>query len=477
MNLGVVLHVLGGLLRFLGAIMIIPLLVAVYYGDSPYPFLISVIVTGGLGLLLYRRYKSTEDWKIREGLAIVAFGWLAAAVFGAIPFMLDGISPVNAIFESMSGFTTTGATVLLDIESHSKSILFWRGMTQWIGGMGIIMLFIAILPKLGVAGRQLFRAEAPGPTEDKLKPRIRETAKILWLVYFFISLTEVAALLLANMSLYDAVTHTFATMACGGFSPYGLSIAAFNSPLIEGIITVFMFISGANFALHYRTLYVDKSSLVKDDEFKFYSFIIVAATLVLTWSLWNYMKEDMLTAFRYAVFQVVSITTTTGFATVDFNMWPDSGKIVLLAVMFVGGCAGSTAGGVKVVRIFLLFKYAQRALFRSIHPKAVKPIKFNDKTVPDDVMQGIVSFVVIYFIIFSVSTVLLSLMGMDIVSSITASIATLGNIGPGFGLVGPMANFDVVPFLGKILLIANMWIGRLEVFTVIVLLTPEFWKR
>ena len=477
MNHGVILNVLGGLLRFLGAIMIIPLLVSFYYGDPLYPFLVAVVITGLTGILLSHRYKEPEEWKVKEGFAIVAFGWLAAAIFGSIPYMLDGISPINALFESMSGFTTTGATVLLDIEAHSRSILFWRGMTQWIGGMGIIMLFIAILPKLGVAGRQLFRAEAPGPTEDKLKPRIRETAKILWLVYFFISLAEVVALLLAKVSLYDAITHTFTTMACGGFSPYANSIAAFNSPLVEGIITLFMLISGANFALHYRTLYTDRNSLLKDDEFKFYSFVTIIATLILTFSLWNDMGETVFNSFRYAAFQVVSILTTTGFATVDFNLWTDSAKIVLLGVMFIGGCAGSTSGGIKVVRILLLLKYAQRALFKSLHPKAVKPIKFNNKTVPDDVMQAIVSFVVIYLMIFGISTGLLSLMGMDIMSSLTSSIATLGNIGPGFNLVGPMANFDGVPFAGKLLLIANMWIGRLEVFTVIVLLTPEFWRR
>ncbi|WP_321429106.1 TrkH family potassium uptake protein [uncultured Methanolobus sp.] len=477
MKYEVILNVLGGLLRFLGAIMILPLLVAVYYGDSLYPFLVAVSITGLTGILLSKRYKSSDEWKTREGFAIVALGWLSAAIFGSIPFMVDGISPINAVFESMSGFTTTGATVLLDIEAHSRSILFWRSLTQWLGGMGIIMLFIAILPKLGVAGRQLFRAEAPGPTEDKIKPRIRETAKILWLVYCSISLLEVIALLLAGMSFYDAVTHTFTTMACGGFSPYGLSIAAFNSPLIEGIITLFMFISGANFALHYRTLYTDKKSLVKDDEFKFYTAVTLVATALLTFSLWNDMGETILTSFRYAVFQVVSIMTTTGFATVDFNLWADSAKIVLLAVMFIGGCAGSTSGGIKVVRFLLLLKYARRALFKSIHPRAVQPIKFNNKTVPDDVMHAIVSFVVIYLMIFAVSTGLLSLMGMDIISSITASIATLGNIGPGFSLVGPMANFDVVPFVGKILLIINMWVGRLEVFTVIVMLTPEFWRR
>ncbi|WP_407357092.1 TrkH family potassium uptake protein [Methanolobus sp. WCC5] len=477
MNYGVILNVLGGLLRFLGAIMIVPLLVAIYYGDPLAPFLVAVIITGMTGILLSRFNRSTEEWKIREGFAIVAFGWLAAAFFGSIPFMLDGISPVNSFFESMSGFTTTGATILVDIEAHSKSILFWRSMTQWIGGMGIIMLFIAILPKLGVAGRQLFRAEAPGPTEDKIKPRIRETAKILWMVYVFISLIEVVVLMLVGLSLYDAVTHTFSTMACGGFSPYSESIAVFGSPLVEGVITFFMLIAGANFALHYRTMYTDCCCLVKDDEFKFYAFVLILATSILAFDLWKDMGETALNAFRYSAFQVVSITTTTGFATVDFNLWADSAKMVLLVVMFIGGCAGSTSGGIKVVRILLLLKYAKRALFKSIHPRAVKPIKFNNRTVPEDVMQAIVSFVVIYFMIFALSTIILSLLGMDLITSITASIATLGNIGPGFGLVGPMANFDVVPLAGKLLLIANMWIGRLEIFTVIVMLTPEFWKR
>ncbi|WP_406659728.1 TrkH family potassium uptake protein [Methanolobus sp. ZRKC3] len=477
MNYGIVLNVLGGLLRFLGIIMTIPLLVAVYYNESLLPFILAIAITGITGFLLSYRHTSDGDWKKREGFAIVAFGWLAAALFGSIPFMLDGITPINALFESMSGFTTTGATVLVDIESHSKSILFWRSMTQWIGGMGIIMLFIAILPKLGVAGRQLFRAEAPGPTEDKIRPRIRETAKILWMVYVIISAIEVVALMLAGMNGYDAISHTFTTMACGGFSPYANSVAEFQSPLIEGIITLFMFIAGANFALHYKTLYSNHKSLIKDDEFKFYSLVVIIATLLLTFSLWKDMGEGVLTSFRYAAFQVVSIVTTTGYATVDFNLWTDSAKVVLLSVMFIGGCAGSTAGGIKVVRFLLLLKYAQRALFKSIHPRAVKTLKFNDKSVPEDVLQAIISFVVIYFMIFAISTGLLALMGMDLVSSFTASIATLGNIGPGFNLVGPMASFDVVPVLGKLLLIGNMWIGRLEVFTVIVMFTPEFWKR
>jgi trk system potassium uptake protein TrkH len=477
MNSKVILSVLGTLLRFLGLVMIIPLLVAVYYHESLIPFLVGITLTEIAGTYLWLRYKSDDDWKLREAFAIVALSWLTAMFFGAIPFIIDGISPLNSFFETMSGFTTTGASILDDIESHSRSILFWRSFIQWIGGMGIIVLFVAILPKLSIAGRQLFRAEAPGPTEDKIKPRIRETAKILWMVYVVVSALQVAALHLAGMSTYDAVTHTFTTMATGGFSSYGRGIEAFNSPLIEAIIALFMFIAGANFALLYRTLYTDHKIILKDEEFKFYTAIVVVAAAILILALRYSIGADPLTCLRYSVFQVVSLLTTTGFASTDFNLWPDSSRIVLLLVMFIGGCAGSTAGGPKAVRVLLLLKYARWELFKSIHPKAVKPIKFNHKTVSENVIQETVSFVVIYFLVFMTSTFIISLMGIDILTSITASITTLGNIGPGFNLIGPMASFNALPALAKVVLIANMWIGRLEVFTVMVLFTPEFWKK
>jgi trk system potassium uptake protein len=476
MNFRVILYALGGLLRLLGLFMLIPLGVAYYYGESLTPFLVSVFVTIITGLLLLY-YKTNEEWMRKEGFAIVALGWLAAAFFGSIPFMLDGFSPLNAVFESMSGFTTTGSTILTDIESHPKGILFWRGMIQWLGGMGIIVLFIAILPKLGVAGRQLFRAEAPGPTEDKLKPRIKETARILWMVYFAISFLQVIALLLAGVSLYDSINHTFTTMACGGFSNYALSVEAFNSPLIEFIITFFMFIAGANFALHYRAIYIDKKFLIKDDEFRFYTGLILLATGLLAFLLWRDMETGLFNSFRFAIFQIVSIMTSTGFATADFNFWSDSAKMVLIFVMFIGGCAGSTGGGMKVVRIFILLRRSRAELFKAIHPRAIRAIKFNNKNVPDEIVNSIVSFVVIYLLIFLLSTLILSVLGMDIISSFTASIATLGNIGPGLNVVGPMDSFDPVPALGKLVLIANMWIGRLEVYTVILLFTPEFWRK
>lgn len=477
MKFDIVLGVLSYILWLIAGFMSIPLLVAIYYGEPvntfALPLIFTVLVAFVLGVFFKRE---DEEWRLREGFIIVAFGWFIAAVFCSFPYMLEGVPPINALFESMSGVTATGATVLTEIESHSKSLLFWRSMTQWLGGMGIIMLFIAILPKLGIAGRQMFRAEAPGLKEEQLRPRIRETAKILWLVYIVLSLAQMILLRIAGLSLYDAITHTFTTVSCAGFSPYSDSIAAFGNPMVEVIIFVFMFLGGANFALHYKTLYSDKKSLVKDQEFKFYFLIIVAATLLLAYELLRSEVYSLVDAFRYSSFHVLSILTTTGYATADFNLWPDSSRSVLFFLMFIGGCAGSTSGGVKVVRLLLLLKYTQKELFKVVHPKAVAPTRFNNKTVPEEVMQSIVSFMVIYFMIFFASSTLLSLMGMDFVTSMSASIATLGNVGPGLGLVGPMANFDAIPALGKLILIANMWIGRLEVFTVIVLLTPAFWK-
>lgn len=476
MNFKVVLYALGGLLRLLGLFMLVPLGVAYYYGESLTPFLASIFITTLTGFLLLS-YKTEDEWMRKESFAIVALGWLAAAVFGAIPFMLDGISPLNAVFESMSGFTTTGSSILTDIESHPKSILFWRGLIMWLGGMGIIVLFIAILPKLGVAGRQLFRAEAPGPTEDKLKPRVRDTAKILWMVYFVISFMQVAALLLAGVSLYDSLNHTFATMGCGGFSNYALSVGAFKSPLVEYIVTFFTFVAGANFALHYRAIYMDKNYLLKDDEFRFYTAIVLSASGLLTLLLWRDLGTGIFDSFRLAIFQVVTIITSTGFATTDFNLWSESAKMVLLIVMFIGACAGSTGGGIKVVRILILLRHSRAELFKMLHPRAIRSVKFNNKTVPDEIISSIISFVVIYLLVFLTSSLILSVLGMDIITSITASIATLGNIGPGLNVVGPMGSFDPIPPLGKLVLIANMWIGRLEVYTVLVLFTPEFWNK
>ncbi len=480
-----VLNTLGIILKYLGVLMLIPALVGYYYSrqdPAQFPsvmiFIYSFLITTSVGLVLQYTNPSSGEFRNRESFCIVAFAWLSAAMFGALPFLMSGLQPVDALFESMSGFTATGATIMTDIESHSKALLFWRCFMQWLGGMGIIMLFLAVLPKLAVAGRQLFRAEAPGPTEDKLKPRLKETAKILWMVYIVLSAIEFIALLAAGMGVYDGLTHTFTTIACGGFSPRADSIAAFNSPLIEGIIVFFMFVAGANFALHYRLIYVDHRSLLKDGEFKFYSFIVVSAAAVLTLTLWwTGTFEGIATSFRYAIFHVLSILTGTGYATYDYNTWPDSGRMVLFMLMFIGGSAGSAAGGIKVVRLLLMLKYGYRELFRSLQPKLVRPIRLGERVVPEEVMNSIFSFIILYILVFMTSTFLLSLMGIEAFSAASASIVTLGNVGPGFDLVGPSSSFSAIPVLGKLVLIANMWIGRLEIFTVLVLLIPGFWKE
>lgn len=478
MNYRVILNVLGTVIKFLGISLIVPLLVALYYNEpaSLQVFLISSILAILTGVLLEYTCKSDFELNHRESFVIVAMGWFSVALFGAVPYLLLGISPVDSLFESMAGFTTTGSTIFTDIESHSKSLLFWRSMTQWLGGMGIIVLVIAVLPKLAVAGRQMFNSESSGPIKDKLKPRLKNTAQILWGVYVTFTVLEIILLKSAGMSLYDAVVHSFSTMSTGGFSPNNESIAGFGSVLIETIIVLFMLIAGANFSLIYRTLRIDVKSIFRDKEFQGYISIILLATVVVSFELWNW-GETLFDSVRYAVFQVITITTGTGFVSTDFNMWPESAKMILFLLMFVGGSAGSTTGAIKVIRVMLLVKFGLREIQKSIHPKLIKPIRIGDKIIPDEVMQTVLSFFVLYLLVLVISSFILSVLGLDIITSITASATTLGNVGPGLNLVGPMADFSTIPAIGKIVLLLNMWIGRLEVMTVLILFVPSFWKK
>jgi len=484
MNYRVILNVLGTVIKFLGVSMLAPLLVALYYHEpgSIRIFAVSSVLAFVTGLLLENIFRSEfEELSHRESIVIVAMGWLLAAAFGCVPFLLVGISPIDSLFEAMSGFTTTGSSILPDIEMYSnnnlRSIIFWRSMTQWLGGMGIIVLVLAILPRIAVAGRQMFKSEAPGPIKDKLKPRLKDTAQILWRVYIIFTVLEIALLFYAGMTLFDATVHSFSTLATGGFSSKNLSIGAYDSVNIEFIVLVFMFIGGSNFNLFYRTLNVNWKSLISDKEFQVYAMIILTSTAVITMQLFGAGKT-IGEAVRYASFQVVSIITTTGFASADFNLWPESTKLILLLLMFVGGSAGSTAGALKVVRVVLLMKYGAREIYKSIHPKMVRPIRLGDNVIPDDVMQAIFSFFILYMLVFVGSSLVLSMIGLDFMSSISASATTLGNVGPGLSSqVGPMGNFASLPVIGKLVLILNMWIGRLEVMTVLVLFVPSFWKK
>jgi len=476
----IVLNTLGSLLLFLGTSMIFPLLYALYYHEkATSAFIISMIITVTVGIILKRLFSPLEPIGIKEGFAIACLGWIVAAAFGALPFMFAGTFTnfIDAYFESMSGFTTTGATVIAAIEGNPYSILFWRDFIQWLGGMGIIVLVVAILPALGVGGMQLFKSEVPGPEPDRLKPKIKDTAKLLWRVYIIISALEVGCLYLSGMSLFEALTNMFGTMATGGFNPRNLSIAAYGNPFIEITITFFMLIAGANFSLHYKVLHGDVKSLFKDKEFIFYCGIIVFSIFSISTELRLYVYKSVFTALRYATFQVVSIITTTGFVTADFDTWPAFSKTILLVLMFVGGCAGSTGGAIKNIRIMLLLKQASREFKKLIHPQAITPIRLGNKTISEEVMRNITSFFFLYIFIFVICSFIMSALGLDMVSAAASVAATLGNVGPGLGIVGPSKTYTFIPPLGKIILTLCMLLGRLEIYTVLILVVPEFWRK
>ena len=480
MKYNIVLNTLGSLLFYLGLSMIFPLIYAIYYQEQVInAFILSIIITTLSGFLLRKFSSSEEPIGPKEGFAISTLGWIFAAGFGTLPFIFAGTFPsfIDAYFEAMSGFTTTGATVLVPIEGNPYAILFWRDFIQWLGGMGIIVLVVAILPALGAGGMQLFKSEVPGPEPDRLKPRIKETAKLLWGVYIIISALQVACLYFTGMSLFDALTNMFGTMPTGGFTPRNLSIGAYNNPIFETIIIIFMFIAGANFTLHYKALHGNVKSLIKDREFLFYSGVILFSILAITTQLRLYIYNSIFTALRYASFQVVSIATTTGFVTADYDTWPAFSKSILLILMFVGGCAGSTGGAIKNIRVLLLLKQAYREIHKLIHPKAVTPIRLGDKTVSEEVMRNITGFFFLYIFIFVISSFIMSILGLDIVSAMASVAATLGNVGPGLGLVGPAQNYAFIPPLGKIILILCMLLGRLEIYTVLIMVVPEFWKK
>ena len=477
-----ILNVVGILILFFGLTMIFPLLVGLYYKDqSVIPILKSMGITIISGLLvhLYFRRAKAEFISQREGIAIVAVSWTAVGLFGALPFYLGGEFSVfvDAFFESVSGFTTTGASVLTNVEAVSKGLLFWRSFIQWLGGMGIIVLSIAILPFLGVGGMQLFKAEVPSPVPDKLKPRIKDTAMMLWKVYALFSAVEVILLLIGGMDFYEALCHTFTTMPTGGFSTKNASIAHFNSVYFDVVIIVFMLLAGINFSLHYQMLRGKPLAFWRDTECRFFLGFVLLLIIIVSFNIYGPIYEKIGQALRFGTFQVVSIITTTGYATADYEKWPAMSQLILLFCMFIGASAGSTGGGMKCVRVLLCFKFCYKELFALVHPRAVKQIKIGGKSVSDDIMRSILGFLALYMSIFAFCAILLAGMGVDFVTSFGAVAATIGNIGPGFGLVGPVENYAQIPYLGKWLLIWCMLLGRLEIYTVIILLVPEFWRK
>lgn len=475
-----VIHLLGLFLIFLAASMLLPIPFSLFYGDDDYiAFLVSAIITLFSGYFIFKMTRFNQDLRAKEGFAVVTFGWVILSAFGSLPFMLSGDIPsfTDAFFETMSGFTTTGATILTEIETRPHGILFWRSLTHWIGGMGIIVLSLAILPFLGVGGMQLFKAEVPGPTADKLTPRVTETAKILWGTYVLLSLAETLLLMFGGMTLFDALTHTFGTMATGGFSPKNASVGAYNSPYIHYVIIFFMILAGANFSLHYRFLRGERKVYWRNTEFMYYLSIIGLATVLIGIDTYLNVYNNFAKAFQDTLFQVVSIQTTTGYGTADYEQWAFSSQYILLVLMFIGGSAGSTGGGMKVIRIHLLIKYVFSEFTRLVHPHAVVPVRLRKVAVPRDVVTNVLGFFILGILIYVLGVFILTAFGLDLVTSFGATAATLWNIGPGLGTVGPTDNYAHLPFLAKWLLSFYMLMGRLEIFTVIVLFSPSYWRK
>lgn len=480
MRVKLVFSTLGIILIIIGASMLLPLCWSFYYGEHDLnAFLISSTLTVAVGFFLYSTLKTKDYIRYKEGYAIVSLAWIFASLFGCLPYLLSGTFDnfADAFFETMSGFTTTGATVLTDIEVLPHGLLFWRSLTHWLGGMGIVVLFVAILSSIGIGGMQMFKAESPGPVAEKIKPRISQTAKILWFTYVVLTLIEIILLCLFGMPVFDAMCHSFGTLATGGFSTKNLSIGYYNSA-IQWIITIFMFLSGVNFALYYMALHNKNIKIFwKNEEFKFYTSIVMVGIAIITAVLFFNDLFPLGEAFRLAAFQVVSIITTTGFVTYDFDQWPLVVKSILFTLLFVGGCSGSTSGSIKVGRFLVLFKQAHLELKKAIHPRMVTSLKIRGKNVPDDIIINILQFFFIYIFIFMIATIILSGFGLDFVSSITASATALGNVGPGLNLVGPAQNFNFIPYMAKIILAFLMLLGRLELYTVLVIFSPIFWKK
>ncbi|AGB41466.1 potassium uptake protein, TrkH family [Halobacteroides halobius DSM 5150] len=479
MRLRMVLGMIGILLVFVGASMLLPILVSLYYREiDGIAFIVSMGFTIICGQLLRKFATEKEGIRHREGFAIVTLGWLIIPIFGALPLMLAGTfdSFVNAFFESVSGFTTTGATVIMSLESLSHTILFWRSLMHWLGGMGIIVMSIVILPELA-GSMQLFKAEVPGPVHDRLKPRIRETAKTIWVIYIILTCLQTIILYFNDIPLFDAVIHSFGTISTGGFSSRTLSVRAYDSVVIDAIMSFFMFLGGINLTLHYQCLKGNIKSLFKDKEFRFYALIVASSIILITINLRFQVYNSFTEALRYASFQVTSIISTAGFATVDYDIWPPFSRGILLILMFIGGCAGSTAGGIKVIRIYALMKKGFQELHKLIHPRAVTSLKIGNRAVSDEVSTSILGFFFLYIIVFVISTVTLTSFGIDLVSSISAVAATLGNIGPGLGLIGPLNTYVPLPITGKLLLSFCMILGRLEIYTVLVFLLSGFWRK
>jgi trk system potassium uptake protein len=478
LKLSDVVHVVASILLAVSFVLAACAVVGLFLRDGSFlPLLLAGIAAGGLGTLGRALTRVPEDLSYREGFATVTFTWTAVGLVGALPYYLSGAigSPIDALFESFSGFTTTGSTILPDIEAVAPGILLWRSLTQWLGGMGIIVLGVAILPYLGVGGMQLFRAEVPGPTKDRLRPRIRETAKVLWAVYAALTLAAMLLYRIGGMSLFDAVNHALTTLPTGGFSTRNASMAAF-SPFVQWTAIVFMYLAGVNFTLHFRALSRGSAPYWRDGEWRLYTVLIAMAFVLVAVSVHS-PGSALEPTVRAALFQVVAIITTTGYGTADFVQWAPFAQIVIFLLFFVGGMAGSTAGGPKVIRVLLILKHGFGEMRRYLHPRAVMVTKVSGMPVPGEVMLNVFAFMILYVGLFGLGTLLMAGTGLSLTSAAGAAATAISNVGPGLDQVGPAENFGFIPGWGKLTMIVLMVVGRLEIYTVLLLLHPGLWRR
>lgn len=479
MNYGMVLRVIGNLIVFEAFSMVTALAVAFYYKSSDiYAFVNTIMIMLVVGYPLSKLKVKNKDMKHKEAISIVTFGWFVVSAFGALPFIFTGALPsfTDAFFETVSGLTTTGASVLTDVESLPRGLMFWRSFLHWTGGMGILVLTLAIMPTIGVGAFQIFKAETPGPVADKLVPKMKDTARILYTVYLGITVIQVTLLMVGGMSFYDALVNTFGTVGTGGFSNYNASIGHYQNHYFYFVIGFFMVASGVNFSLYYELYRGRVKTIFSNIEFRVYIGIVITATLLVFFNILG-RYESIPATLNQAFFQVSSIITTTGYATTDFDLWPDFSKGILFLLMFVGASAGSTGGSIKVIRLIILFKLVKREVLKILHPRATIPVQINGKMLNTDVISGVTGFFFLYMLLFVGGTLLVSLENVGLVSAASAVAATLGNIGPGLDFVGPTKNYSLFSDATKWLLSFMMLFGRLELFTFFIVMTPSYWKK
>lgn len=479
MNLAMVLYIIGWILEFESAFLLLPALVGICYGEfqTSFAYLATALLSFICGFLLKKKRPKRFDLYMREGFASVALGWTFMSVFGAFPFVFTREIPhfIDALFESVSGFTTTGASILSDVEALSHASLFWRSFTHWIGGMGVFVFIMAILPLMGGSNINLMRAESTGPSVGKLVPKVKDTAKILYKLYIGISLAAVFVFLLCGMNLFNALTTSFGTIGTGGFGIYNDSVAGF-SPLQQNMITLFMILSGINYTVYFCLLQKQFKDALSIEEVRFYLLIILASACVITWDI-HKLYPTIQESLRHAFFQVGSIITTTGYSTTDFDVWPQLSKTILVILMFIGACSGSTGGGIKISRLLILVKSIHKELSLMVHPRMVKKIKMSGHPVAHETLRSTNVFISVYFIILFASVLLIGIDEFDFTTNFTAVAATLNNIGPGLEMVGPARNFAIYSPFSKCILIFDMLAGRLELFPMLILLLPSCWKK